>query len=216
MEPLSSAFLRSELDRVEHDDWRPSEHFSSNPFTRTLAYALDQTHYVLPRSPRVLSLGTGTSGLEEYAACFDYARLRGRLPEYTAIDPSEGTLKFTRQQLDGFPNVHVLCGDARALPYLITGQFDLVIARHPECETDARHSDLWFDILSVAQRQMTPEARFVGTNFWRKGYLHLQSIALLNGFHVLLEGENPYPGTPLVSLDNELSVEDKYITVARR
>jgi len=78
------------------------------------------------RSPvRILDVATGAADIPRAIAT--WARRRGRRVEIVALDLGWSALRYARRALDGYPEIALVCADARHLPFP-RDAFDFVIA----------------------------------------------------------------------------------------
>lgn len=186
-------------------------------FETAIALALDQSSYQVTHPPRILSIGTGETGLLEHAAFSLYFTERGiPLQEYTAVDSSEDNLRFTRESLRGISAARVIGADARNLSKSVQGIYDIVIMGHPQCESGQKKED-WKSIFENTQRYMDANSRLIATAFWEAGHKAIQELLEETGYAVAYRGENPFPGIKVAQYrHNEDCRLNKHIVVATR
>jgi hypothetical protein len=213
-EVLEKPFVIPEVVR-ENPIQIPEESYDQDWLCKTVAQALNETGFKPNHAPRVLSIGTGPCGLEEYHAMIRYfSDMDFRVSEYTVIDIEEKNLNRTRELIEKFPVVNIICDDARNLPYLVEGEYDVVLMRHPDCECGEELGFVWKDIFEKVKDQIGPDSRLITTAFWDMGYGMIFNMLRETGYDIKLLGENENPGRDLKSTIK--SVSDKYLIVAAK
>lgn len=184
-------------------------------FERTIDYALTQVPMPMSQNARVLSIGTGYRGMEEYHAFlkhFWYVH-QVRLAEYVSIDQKTPS-GISYDLLSQFDRARSIVNDARNLDQLVGGTFDVVVLTHPEPETRKSGPEEYKTIFEKAKGVMHPHSRMVITSFWEHGYNVLLSILNECSFNIKNFEENPHKGK-MISSDGKV-VYDKYLIVATK
>ncbi len=180
---------------------------------KTVQYALDATHFSVDEKPRILSIGTAGSGLEEYHAFISYFGIRKiRLDKYVAIDISEKNLQPTRRYIETYSDVTIICDDARKIPEFLQDQYDIVIAGHPDCEISKENIQIWSEIFRNVKSRLKDNSRLISVSYTDFERNILSSILNENRYNILLNELNPFAGDLLYG---EAKI-GKYLTVARK
>lgn len=148
-------------------------------FRRMLEAYVPRTGYVAPESSRILDIGCAdcTEGhvLSSYfgGQPFGYQSEKvlvvGIDLDRKALERAELNYRiaeFSEDQIGPrmipLPNYQFICGDAQQLTTLVKGEFDVVVARHPNI---AEQKLVWKTIFQQAVSVMKPGSLFIATSF---------------------------------------------------
>jgi hypothetical protein len=132
--------------------------------------------------------------------------------DYTGIDISGKDLARTAGLLWNLPNARTVVGDARFLSSLAKGPYDVVLARHPDCEVSPEAQVEWTEIFFQVKCAMNESSRLIATCFTEPNYLSTAKAVCSSGLNLLYRGPNRFHGPYLGSCIGRC---DKYVVVAK-
>ena len=124
--------------------------------------------------------------------------------QYTSPDFSERVTRWIEQ-----PNYRFIQGDARKLKELVDGEFDIVVARHPNV---AEIPDTWYTIFRESNGIMKPEGLFIATSFSDIEHGLLEEQVQNAGYKIKLSSPNAYT---IPTPHKEVSI-DRKVLLARK
>ncbi len=193
-------------------------------FRKMLETYVPQIGYSAPAYPRILNLGCGKcyeafvlSGyfggkLEGYdsegvllvGVDIDAKEIARAKQEYTRPDFSERVTKWVEQ-----PNYRFIHGDARGLRELVDGEFDVVVARHPNV---AEIPDIWHNIFRESNCLMRPAGLFLATSFSDIEHQMLEEQVQKVGYKIALSTSNAYA---IPTSHKEVSIDRKVLLATK-
>ena len=191
----------------------PFELFTQTWVFETLRYALRNQEL---KNPRVLSLGTGANGFDEYNALLHVTD--GKVREYQGIDNNQGAIANEKQVFARIPSARVDWGDLKTLDQHVKGKFDVVIIRNPEMRfhhPEQRYN--WGVGTRTLKKFLTDSSIVVATAMEHQDYVGLCNVLDGNKYIKGRPEMNPHAG-PIVAtngLEGEIR-PDKYLVKARR
>ena len=157
--------------------------------------------------PRILSVGIGRDALQEYSsfrlAFRDYDGI-----SFLGMDNDPEAVLKSRNEISGLGQVLLFDGTEIDEDF---GDFDMVILRHPNCETLGGR-DSWGKIFNNLKSVTHNGSLVVGTHFCFRGGVYLARGLEIPGFNIKYAGINPYSGLQI----DKRSKLDKYLVVARK
>ena len=193
-------------------------------FRKMLETYMPQVGYSAPERPRILNLGCGKcyeafvlsgyfggkpDGFDSenvllVGVDIDAKEIAGAKHEYARHDFSERVTKWVEQ-----PNYRFIHGDARRLRELVDGEFDVVVARHPNV---AEIPDTWYTIFRESNDLMRPAGLFLATSFSDIEHRMLEERVQKAGYKIALSTPNAYA---IPTSHKEVSI-DRKLLLARK
>lgn len=173
-------------------------------FRKMLETYVPQVGCSAPEHPRILDLGCGecieAHVLSGYFGGEPYGFASGRVlvvgididekkiarakRNYSRFDCNEGIIKYIER-----PNFRFIHGDLIRLRELVDGEFDIVVARHPNV---AEIPETWYTIFRESKGIMRPEGLFLATSFTDIEHEMLEELVQRAGFKIALSTLNMY------------------------
>jgi len=173
-------------------------------FRQMLETYVPQVGYSAPQNPRILNLGCGVcyealvlssyfgnrpNGFDSedvfvVGIDIDEKKIERARNEYLEPDFSEKITKLVEQ-----PNYRFIPGDARKLKELVEGEFDIIVARHPNV---AEIPDTWQTIFGESYKLMRLSGLFIATSFSDIEHKMLEEQIQKAGYKIALSVSNMY------------------------
>ncbi len=146
-------------------------------YRKMLKTYVPMTGFKVPENPRILNLGCGLcheaivlSGYfggkpfgfdskDVFVVGIDIneKKIEGARKSYSSIEFEDGKIKYHPRE-----NYQFICGDAIRLRDLVDGEFDIVVARHPNL---IDQKDVWIMIFEEANMMTKDKGLFIGSSF---------------------------------------------------
>jgi|SRR3989344_137625 len=142
----------------------------------------------IPQHPRILSLGCGIA-MEAFVQNGYFGRKpfgeNGESVDFVGIDIDAEIINRAREHykrpdfsgahvsFNPDPHYHFICGDARRLDELVDGNFDVLVASHPEI---LHRSDVWREIFSAAKKKHNSRGIILATLYIREELESMKGI----------------------------------------
>ena len=177
---------------------------SRKALRRMLEKYIPRTGYAAPERPRILNLGCGVCyealvlsgyfggkpwGFESKDVLLvgidiDKKEVERAKQEYTTFELNDKNANWIEK-----PNYRFIQGDARRLRELVNGEFDVVVARHPNV---AELPDTWSTIFRESHGLMRPEGLLIATAFSDIEHEILEEQVQKAGYTIALSTANAY------------------------
>jgi SAM-dependent methyltransferase len=192
-------------------------------FRGMLETYVPQVGYSASKNPRILDLGCGPCyeahvlssyfGGEPFGFDSDDVLVVGidinekeiekARMEYSELDFSEEIIKWVEE-----PNYKFIHGDARELRKLVDGEFDVVVARHPNV---AEMPDNWYTIFREAREVLKPDGLLIATSPSDTEHEMMEEQIQRLGYKIVLSCTNMYA----IPTSHEKASIDRKILIAR-
>jgi len=193
-------------------------------FRRMLETYVPRVGYSAPKNPRILDLGCGRSYEAHVLSSYfgnqpdgwdskdvlvigidiDEKEIKRARDDHSSPDFSEQVTKYVEK-----PNYRFIRGDATKLRELVDGEFDIVVARHPNV---AELPDTWYAIFREANDILKADGLFIATSFSDIEHKMLEEQVQRAGYKIALSSENIHS---IPTTHKEVSI-DRKILLARK
>ena len=193
-------------------------------FRKMLETYVPQVGYSAPENPRILNLGCGVC----YEAFVLSSYFGGKPPGsdseevlVVGIDIDKNSIERARElylkpdfskEITKWvepPNYKFIHGDAKQLKSLVDGEFDIIVARHPNV---AEIPDTWYTIFRESNSLMRPDGLFLATSFSDIEHEMLEELIQKAGYKIALSTPNVHA---IPTSHKEVSI-DRKVLLARK
>ena len=194
-------------------------------FRKMLEEYVPLSGYTIPNSARILNLGCGrceealvlsgyfgskpfgfdSKSVKVVGIDIDPKKIEKSEQLYESIDSNNKIIKFVKNS-----NYTFIEGDARKLRRLVNGEFDIIVARHPNI---AEKEDMWRNVFVESRKLIKSCGLFIGTSYSNIEHQMFEEQVQKAGYKILLSKENSH-ATP-ISRYLDMAI-DKRILLAKR